>query len=47
MLGMPWSALSPDLNPIEHLRKEVQRSLNNSQPRSTAADELAAFFLRV
>jgi hypothetical protein len=44
---MPWLALSSDLNPIEHLWDEVQRRLNNFQPRPTTADELAAFFLRV
>lgn len=44
---MPWPALSQDLNPIEQLLDEVQRCLNNFQPRPTTADELAVSFLRV
>lgn len=30
--GMEWPALSPDLNPIEHVWDYLQRSLNNYQP---------------
>jgi transposase len=44
---IPWLALSPDLNPIQHLWDEVQRRLSNFQLRPTTADELAASFLRV
>lgn len=44
---MPWPALSPVLNPIEHLWDEFQRYINNVQPRSITADELAVFLRRL
>jgi hypothetical protein len=31
---MNWPALSPVLNPIEHLWDEIQRRLNEEQPPS-------------
>ena len=30
---MPWPALSPYLDPIEHLRDEIQSRRNEIQPR--------------
>lgn len=43
---MPWPALSPDLNPIEHLWDRVQRELNRVLPRPTTAAELERALLR-
>uniref|UniRef100_A0A672GCT7 Tc1-like transposase DDE domain-containing protein n=1 Tax=Salarias fasciatus TaxID=181472 RepID=A0A672GCT7_SALFA len=37
---LPWPALSPDINLIEHLWDEIQRRLNDIRPRSTTAAEL-------
>jgi transposase len=42
---MNWPALSPDLNPIEHLWDEIQRQLNEEQPSPTTAAELSVAFL--
>ena len=44
---LPWPALSPDLNLIEHLWDEIQRRLNDIRPRPITAAELAAAFQRV
>ena len=44
---MNWRALSPDLNPIEHLWDEIQRRLNEEQPSPTTAAELSIAFQRV
>lgn len=44
---MPWPALSPDLNPIEHLWDEIQRKLNDVIPSPTTSVELQASFLQV
>ena len=39
---MPHPALSPDLNPIEHLWDMVQRQLNQMQPRPRTSVQLGA-----
>jgi hypothetical protein len=44
---MNWPALSPDLNPIEHLWDEIQRRLNEEQPSPTTAAELWVALQRV
>ena len=44
---MNWPALSPDLNPIEHMWDEIQRRLNEEQPSPTTAAELSVAFQRV
>ena len=44
---MNWPALSPDLNPIEHLWDEIQRRLNEEQSSLTTAAELLISFQRV
>ena len=42
-----WPALSPYLNPIEHLWDKIQRRLNEEQPSPTTAAELSVAFQRV
>ena len=42
-----WPALSPDLNPIEHLWDHIQLKLNQQQPRPTTAAELSMAYQRV
>jgi transposase len=37
---LPWPALSPDLNPIEHFWDNLQRELNRVQPRPITAVQL-------
>ena len=44
---MNWPALSPDLNPIEHLWDHIQLKLNEEQPRPTTAAELSLAYQRV
>ena len=44
---MPHPARSPDLNPIEHLWDEIQRQLNQMQPRPRTAVQLGAAITRV
>jgi transposase len=44
---MNWPALSPDLNPIEHLWDEIQNRLNEETPSPTTAAELSVAFQRV
>ena len=44
---MNWPALTPDLNPIEHLWDDIQRRLNEEQLNTTTASELSVAFQRV
>ena len=44
---MPWPALSPDLNPIEHYWDEIGQRLNRVQPRPATAAGLAQDIMRV
>lgn len=44
---LPWPALSPDFNPIEHFWDEVQRRLNEVRPAPTTADQLREAVLDV
>jgi hypothetical protein len=41
---MPWSVLSSNLHPTEHLWDEIQRRLSEEQPKATTEAELDAFF---
>ena len=42
-----WTALSPDLNPIEHLWDEIHRKLKEVRPRPITAADLSVAFLRI
>ena len=44
---MPWSAFSPDLNPIDHLWDAILRKLNEVRPRPITAADLGVAFLRI
>ena len=44
---MPWPALSPDVNPIEHTWDEIQRQLNEVRPRPITAADLNVVLLKI
>ena len=47
MVVMPWPALNPGYNLIEHRWSEIQKRLDEVQERSTTAAKLGAFFIRI
>ena len=47
MVVMPWPALNPGYNLIEHRWSEIQKRIDEVQERSTTAAKLGAFFIRI
>ena len=44
---LEWPAVSPDLNPIEHLWDHMKRVLRTTEPKPRSSDELWAVLLDI